>query len=892
MGYVFSSNFGGIFVSSVVSEEVYDPVFDTPIDANFIYQLLPSFYRDLMDDKEIFTTYWSGLMQQTAADMLNLWQIDYGKSLRDVPVISQRKWFGLDFVREYAFDVDPGVSFGGSGNLYLNWISPNLVGTYTNRSRFDSAYYPLKRFINDQASLYFSVDVRVSAADISSAALWGYFKETVPGQLADFFGVALLNSEVDRNAPRPSLLYVDGAGVPTVSITPYTLSLNTDYRLNFNYTSGTTVAVLEVVELRYLKTSGTSGKTLGEVGDTLTNFFVDDSVNFDTLGIVAGDILVVFGLDYEILSVDGSQLTTKTIGLPVDVDNVSYEVRGPFVVSTSSLDLQGDAPDPFFKSTKFGTGNLDLRSTTLAVFSNLSVLKNKTMMLTSWNWKFLDPSFDEIVLSLPRVQDIITAPVLTLTEGTDYYVKGSTVFFQEPPEEGLWAEYVGYDEGVIQSNFGSNVDLFGESSDQYKARVRGLYYAYWQGPTLYAVRQGVHILVGLPIAEKAGTVEAINTSFSGILGVVTVGGVDYLYPLLAGTTLSVGDVVDTFAPLCGGVEIVDYVTDPEWFVDLNFNEMKKFHTFGVRLNIDAFTLDTLGLAATFVDRIKPTWKDYLFIVYKNLEDDVVIADDIALKVTLKLYDQPCDHIVIAYDSVEYEGEEADWKYDQGIGQWDATSAGMRASATQLIGTAVFTNGSTSVVGSGTSWLIDIGVGVVVGKNIAVGLYTTGAALETTASSNELYDPLAGFGGIEVGDAITITGEGTFEVIAVTDASNITVDAPMFNTATSVAWYNIGKLKLWANVASVASNTALTLSLYYPFTTGTFVVALLDNDYKRIFYDAFTEECPDEEFVINITYTGVSPPVGPVTVPAPTGTTTHTFTATNEVYSVTLAELVP
>lgn len=892
MGYTFSSSFGGIFVSSVVSEEVYDPVYDTTMDSGFIFQLLPSFYRDLMDDKEIFSVYWSGLMQQTAADILNLWQIDYAKSLRDVPVLGQRKWVQLDLVREYSFSEDPLPSYDGSGASYFVWGDQALQGEYTNRTRSETAYFALRRPVSEKASLYFSFDVNVESADRYSSALWGYAQQTDAGKLANFFGVVLLNSETSANTPRPSLLHLDPAGLPTVSIAAFEMATGVDYRLSFNYTASTSATVLEVTELRYLKLSGTAGKTLGELGDTLTNFFVDESVNFDILGIAAGDILIAFGLEYTILSVDGSVLTTAVIGLPVDVTDVPYTIRGPVVVSSTTLDLEGDAADPHFEATKFITGNLDVRCVTPAVFSSLTSLRDKTMLASSKNWNFLDPAFSETVISIPRIQDVITDATFLLTEGTDYYVSNSTIFFQEPPEEGLWAEYVAYDEQYIQANFGANVDLFGASNDQYKARVRGLYYAYWQGPTVSAVRQGVHILVGLPIAEKAGTVESINTSFSGVLGVITVAGVDYLYPLLAGTDLVVGDTVSTFAPLCRGVEIVDYVSDPEWFENLDFNEMKKFHTFEVRLNLDAFTLDTLGLAAQFVDRIKPTWKDYIFLVYKNLEDDIVVSDSIGLTATLKLYDQFCDHIVISYDGLEYEGEEADWKYDQGLAEWDETSAAMRASATMLAGYTLLTNGSAAAVGTDTVWLADIGSGAVTDKYLAVGKYTFGSGGQTSAGLNDFYDVSAGLGDVEVGEFITIAGEGTFEILVVVSPSHIIVDGPMTLSASGVDWYNVGKLKVWAKASIVGSDTMLTLNSVFPGTTGYYVFALMNNDYKDVFYDAFTEECPDEEFVINITYTGLTPPVGPVTVPASTGTSTYTFTTTGEVYSVTLDERVP
>ncbi|HSG27984.1 MAG TPA: hypothetical protein VLA34_05845, partial [Candidatus Krumholzibacterium sp.] len=110
MALLFGGTEGGFFVASVVSDEVYDPVFDTPMDASFLWNILPSFYRDLMEDREMFDVLWSGMMQNAGADLLNLWQIDYAKSLNTVPRLGQRKWVEFDLYRELDFIEDPALT--------------------------------------------------------------------------------------------------------------------------------------------------------------------------------------------------------------------------------------------------------------------------------------------------------------------------------------------------------------------------------------------------------------------------------------------------------------------------------------------------------------------------------------------------------------------------------------------------------------------------------------------------------------------------------------------------------------------------------------------------------------------------------------------------------------
>lgn len=851
---------GGTFIASLVSDQVYDPVYDTDMSAEFIWQILPDFYRNLMADKEIFSTMWSGTMQGESADLLNLWQIDYAKSLRTVPVLGQRKWILFDLYREIDFTVDPALTFRGVDGVFTYDEALGLVsGSTTSRARSDRASTSLRGVVSQDASLTWEVEVTVSSLDTHGSVLFGYFS-SASGRLANALCVALLGSESGADSARPAIYHVDPSGIGTAATDSYVLTLDTQYRLSASYTANTGAVVLTTTEVRKEKLTGTGGVTQDDLGAAFTNQMTDPVVNFDTEGIVEGDILVAFGREYEILSVDGSLLTVSPIALPIDVDGFSYEILGEVEVSSVSMDLPADTLDPSFSCDEFGVNSLDIRSLTPVVFSSPANARLKKLSFTTDNWKFFDPTVSDLILSLPRLQDVVTDPQYLLYQGTDFEVQyetlssttdaRSTILFQEPQPQELWAEYVAYDERYIRDNFGLNVGLDAVSTDQYKSRVRGLYYAYFQGPTVSAIELGVHLLVGLPIADPAGTVEAVNPAFSGTLGLITVEGNDYLYPSAVGTDLQVGDTVSLFQPLSRGVEVIDYVNDPDWFVSsLTFNEVQKFHTFQVRLNLDAFELETLDLAATFVENIKPTWKQVLFLVFKELVDEVEMTDTLSFGLTINLYDTPCDEFVIAYDDALYEGEEADWRYSQGVASpsgWDGTSAAMRGTSTLLDGYVNLTSGSTTASGSGTTFLAD----VVATDNLAVAIYREAATGETTASSHNFYDPAANFQAagaeVQVGDQIDISGVGTFEILVVVDGQNLTLDAPMPSTATGVSYSTSGKLLFWDEVGSVTDDVTLDFVNTFPYATFTYKVAVLDPTFGEIFYDQFTETCPDEE----------------------------------------------
>ncbi len=868
MAFVVVGNTGITYIASVVSDESYDPVFDTDMPSEFLFQLLPSFYRNFLEDKELFQTVWSGFMQAMSAELLHLHHVNYAKSLRDVPVISQRKWIKFDLIEELDFTSDPGLTTGGQEGRYTYDADADVIsGVYVSRSGLDTATRALRARCDQDASLSWSAKVNVSAAEAKSSALFGYFDSESPTELKSALCAAVIGNNLTDDTPTFAVLHVSPTAQTTLRKSAYPLQLGVDYRLDSTYTSRTAVLRTTLTEVRALKTSGASGTTdAGTTGDVYTALFRDDSVSFNTLSIVAGDLLVYAGSDYTITAVAGPLLTVTPALLPVGASNLSYEVRGEVQQASLSLDLVAEASDPTFEVDQFGTSCMDVRRIISQLFTPVGDAQRAELSGVSSDWQYTDPTVSDLIISLPRLQDVPTNPTTLLFEGTDYNLvtttaDSTTIELQEPPASKYWAEFVGYDEGFIQNNFGSAVELTGNSTDSYKAQVRGLFYAYFQGPTLRALQIGVHILLGLPIADVAGTVEAINTGYSGTLGQITVAGRQYFFPLSVGTSLQVGQEVGLFEPLSNGVEIVDYLTDPTWWLRLDdFKEIQKYHSFAVRLNQDAFEPDTLQFAANFVGKIKPTWKTPFFIVFKALIDELLIDDDLALTVGVDVVDPICgDVLTPTYDSYVFEGADVDFLYDQGQTAWDITSASMRATATPLTGTAAVTNGSAASTGTGTAWDSEIGLGAQTDTYVGLALYTTGSGGETTAGSNVFTDPTVGaFADLVARNEIVLGGVGTFTILSITDDNTLVLDEVVGSTGSAISWNSTGRQLNWAEVTNVASATSLTFTSNATIPSGTYVLALLDIMSIQLTYDQFQESCPEEEVVFEVTYTATPP----------------------------------
>ena len=94
--------------------------------------------------------------------------------------------------------------------------------------------------------------------------------------------------------------------------------------------------------------------------------------------------------------------------------------------------------------------------------------------------------------------------------------------------DNLWAEFVDLNNGPsIQANFGYLVDLTEQAISSrnkidYLATVRGLFFSFFTGPTINAMRTGLQLLNGLPVAEEAGEIISITDPVEARIGRIRV----------------------------------------------------------------------------------------------------------------------------------------------------------------------------------------------------------------------------------------------------------------------------------------------------------------------------------------------------------------------------------
>jgi len=648
-------------------------------DVSWIWNHLTDFWRFVTDKKKL-ETIWSGFAQACAAQLLTAWQIDYNKSLLDIQRVFQRRWLNYDTnVDDSPEDATIRIIRGSI------WGESNLAAG----ADVDGETLQLVLDNGEIETITFSGANPISA-------------ETIAAQINQQMGF--------DTSPAPL------AVVYTVGAAKYlALEYGTLLRVRPGGTANTDLG-FSTADYTQNDLSGTTGRAVSV--DKLTSFVTEDNpwiLDFTVEGVQRLDLLVREDLAYRIQKVasDGSTNRALTLldALPESaVSNASWlvpsTVRSEDVDYASELVVAGDIAR--FELKDKTTGEISevycevvgVNQKTIG-FNPLQLLQAYDGQPSNFDTWFLGVKrihnipVDDLVLDIPRLQEVIKNPPSWLSQNIDYYIddtlganairfKSGTFSLNDPPPDTLWAEITYLDNRPdIEANFGRLVnfkveDLATRSDDlDYLSAVRGLWWAYFGGPSLYKVRVGTQILLGLPFAEEAGSIESIESNFSATEGRIIIRDKvndsivrTYFYPKVAGLavneltgeTIAEGDEVEQFAPLSLGIEVLDWKKDSDWFVKYismgAMEELHKYFRFLVRGDVDAFSVINIAFAVDFVKKIKPHYTHPLFVLLKNLPpDEVDVLDEVWFKVGLHLWDSTCPDQTGAYrwDDTDEEG---------------------------------------------------------------------------------------------------------------------------------------------------------------------------------------------------------------------------------------------
>ncbi len=872
MPLLFGTTDGALVFEVENSETGYNPVQqDVEVQSNIFWSLLDDAYA-YMEDRDLVETFWAAMIEVGAGDLLQAYIQDATTSLAETPLLSPRRWVPFDLRRQRDF---------GDGNLPdrvqgpFQSLNGRLSGVWQTSPSVRGAWDLMRSPITHRASVAWSFTLNYTSAQRAGIIRVGYFS-AVPGAGGLFAGVTRFIDE-EASQARLYVAHEGSLGTTVWEAAVGGLLPGVTYRIEAEYEASTKTMQADAYEVGGLKYAATEGVTdLSPSSAAVVNRIRVPGRDWASLGVGPGDYVVYGGRETEVVDVAGDQLVTRAYIFPADAASLEFDVRGDVLVAAVTLDIPARTGDVEHVVDVFGARSVktsqlpsDLYASQHTTGAGVVVTSSDQQLVGSLlGWSFFDPSSPYRIRAIPRLVDRVRNPTSAWVGGLDVHFSyptdsGTVLEFAVLPPDRVWAEHVAYDEHLLSSIYGRNVGIAGDSTAEYRLRLQGLYYAYFRGPARGAVRTGIHLLLGLPVAEADGVVEELEITYTGLLSRIRVAGRDYFFPRTIGTPLLVGAEVRRFQPLCYGVEVVDWTTDPYWFDrHAGVHELQKYHAFEVRAEAAAPDLEALPFALSFLSGIRESWKTYYVTAVSRHPDDVSVNDALALKAILSMWDVPCETPIPRYDSYDYQPYVTDWRYDQVEGpSWAITAGtqrhpqfpGVRDWLTDLSGEFGLDNGSTGAgTPSGGALTSEVGPsGPVSRKYVAVSRIVTGSAGEVVSGSLEFVDSTPGaFDNVQVGGRITSGGQTRLIVGA--DGDTLTLKTPFDFTGTGYPWTVVNDAFLRGQIASVIDDDNLAFAEAFTGETGTYRLSLIDLAVMNVFYDWQDEQCPEEELTFTVT----------------------------------------
>ena len=219
----------------------------------------------------------------------------------------------------------------------------------------------------------------------------------------------------------------------------------------------------------------------------------------------------------------------------------------------------------------------------------------------------------------------------------------------------FWAELVLFNnDETIEANFGAVVGMPKTTQENYKSDVTALWFAFWHGPRVGNIDIALNAFLDRQLFLVEGTVIEINENFGASTGRVYVQGlteandetVIYSFPYSTNlglatnpdtdTAYAVGDTVHRYWPVQAGVETMDYVSDPDWFDTYftGYNQMKKWHTFVVKLTPDGgVSIDYEALRALIM-KLRPQYTSPIIVLVVLEQTDIDVVETVTRDITL------------------------------------------------------------------------------------------------------------------------------------------------------------------------------------------------------------------------------------------------------------------
>jgi hypothetical protein len=235
---------------------------------------------------------------------------------------------------------------------------------------------------------------------------------------------------------------------------------------------------------------------------------------------------------------------------------------------------------------------------------------------------------DSTITSIPVFSSTSDGTGTLLFEGASYAITGpGRISFAATPARLFFAPDVICDAQTVYRNFGYPIGYKDQSSEVYRRRTQGLWFALWSGAAVNNIKLGFHILFGLPFVQR-GTVQSISVNFDGSTTVV-IDGTSFVLPPYLQPTVYVGEKIANFKPISTGTNLFDFINNPQFFEAWDKPQVQKFFTFVPTILADVIWAEEaltgevydFSLVHSFLQKIKPAYTDYVIGIELQLKEE-------------------------------------------------------------------------------------------------------------------------------------------------------------------------------------------------------------------------------------------------------------------------------
>jgi len=172
---------------------------------------------------------------------------------------------------------------------------------------------------------------------------------------------------------------------------------------------------------------------------------------------------------------------------------------------------------------------------------------------------------DPTIYAAPIIQDGIDMPSIISIDGVTHEVRDGWLYCDFDLDE-IWIPNLFVNEPTTENNFGAPIGFARPNNIDYLNAVKALWYCYWNGPAFQLIEDGSKILLDVPFSPTATRVtKREELSGSEDVHLEAQDGTQYNVQAPLVPTVNAGEDVRAFQPLATGVEVWDYVTNPEWY---------------------------------------------------------------------------------------------------------------------------------------------------------------------------------------------------------------------------------------------------------------------------------------------------------------------------------------